>query len=61
MSFARTYLPVGFAIVFGVVNGVYAFKPYLEEQKESKDRTARERLEKTQQQNPPSSNIDNQK
>ncbi|KAI8955253.1 hypothetical protein F4801DRAFT_530106 [Xylaria longipes] len=34
MSFARNYLPLGFAIVFGIANGYYAFQPALKEQHE---------------------------
>ncbi|KAI0965991.1 hypothetical protein F4678DRAFT_451002 [Xylaria arbuscula] len=31
-SFARSYVPLGLAIVFGIANGYYAFQPLLKEQ-----------------------------
>ncbi|KAI0202542.1 hypothetical protein F4808DRAFT_420490 [Astrocystis sublimbata] len=37
MSFGRTYLPAGIAILFGIVNGYYAFQPLLKEQQEKRD------------------------
>ncbi|KAI0389688.1 hypothetical protein F5Y17DRAFT_448065 [Xylariaceae sp. FL0594] len=33
-AFGRNYLPLGFAIVFGVVNGFYAFQPLLKAKQE---------------------------
>ncbi|KAI1126559.1 hypothetical protein F5Y10DRAFT_266993 [Nemania abortiva] len=32
--FARNYVPIGLAIVFGIVNGFYAFQPLLKEQRQ---------------------------
>ncbi|KAI0537011.1 hypothetical protein GGR58DRAFT_473153 [Xylaria digitata] len=32
--FARNYVPLGLAIVFGIANGYYAFQPLLKEQHE---------------------------
>ncbi|KAI1102021.1 hypothetical protein F4804DRAFT_314275 [Jackrogersella minutella] len=33
-SFGRTFLPIGLAVVFGIANGYYAFKPSLKEAQE---------------------------
>ncbi|KAI0518537.1 hypothetical protein F5B22DRAFT_644844 [Xylaria bambusicola] len=37
MSFARNYVPLGLAIVFGIANGYYAFQPDLKEQHQKTD------------------------
>ncbi|KAI1366349.1 hypothetical protein F5Y08DRAFT_301405 [Xylaria arbuscula] len=37
MSFSRTYVPLGLAIVFGIANGYYAFQPYLKAQHDKSD------------------------
>ncbi|KAI1381319.1 hypothetical protein F4677DRAFT_402661 [Hypoxylon crocopeplum] len=31
-SFGRQFIPIGLAVVFGIVNGYYAFNPALKEQ-----------------------------
>ncbi|KAI4867201.1 hypothetical protein F4820DRAFT_414691 [Hypoxylon rubiginosum] len=30
-SFARTFIPIGFAVVIGIANGYYAFNPAFQE------------------------------
>ncbi|KAI8625889.1 hypothetical protein F5Y19DRAFT_479227 [Xylariaceae sp. FL1651] len=36
-SFARSYLPLGFAVVFGIGNAYYAFQPMLKGQHEKSE------------------------
>ncbi|GAW14756.1 hypothetical protein ANO14919_041590 [Xylariales sp. No.14919] len=37
MSFARNYVPLGLAIVFGITNGYYAFQPILRDEHAKKE------------------------
>ncbi|KAI6085107.1 hypothetical protein F4821DRAFT_241570 [Hypoxylon rubiginosum] len=34
-SFARTFIPIGFAVVIGIANGYYAFNPAFREHQDS--------------------------
>ncbi|KAI0398933.1 hypothetical protein F4802DRAFT_84693 [Xylaria palmicola] len=43
--FARNYVPMGLAVVFGIANGYYAFQPLLKEKHQGLDLTTEKGLQ----------------